>query len=67
MNEYVLKEEKKWSQITFFEDSDDLTKLEIVKKTYFISIGFFIITYRANNKGNGPEFCLAQNLKTDYF
>ena len=66
MNEYFLKEEKKWSQITFFEDSDDLTKLEIVKKTYFISIGFLSSHIELTIKAMGQN-CLAQNLKTDYF
>ena len=58
----------KWYQITFLEDNDELTKPEIIcEKNLFYFHWFFIITYRANNKGNGPEFCLAQNLKTDYF
>ena len=56
MNEYFLKEEKKWSQITFFKDSDDLTKLEIVKKTYFISIGFLSSHIELTIKAMGQNF-----------
>ena len=41
MNEYFLKEEKKWSQITFFEDSDDLTKLDLWKKLILFPLVFY--------------------------
>ena len=56
MNEYFLKEEKKWSQITFFEDNDELTKLEIVKKTYFTFIGFLSSHIELTIKAMGQNF-----------